>query len=321
VDLSAGGVLAPKSPATVAAGSGRSVGVAVSPDGASVYVANSDDNNVYQYDVGAGGLLTPKSPASVAGGTVPEFMAVSPEGGSVYVANGGSNDVSQYDVGAGGALTPKSPATVAAGAGAGDVAVSPLPYPIPRTATPLQVPLVQVFRQCGGGGNPVDASHAPPPAVGACNPPISQSGARVGPTGSGSVRMTVMPADVQIEVLDSDIRTPTGTDYNPAGTADLKEVARFRLTDTNNCTPNGCTGPYAESGTATELDFGPVPVTCVPKGSSTTSPGSDCNVTMTANGVVPGFVVAGKLASIQVFRLRVNDSANTLFQQQGILVR
>ena len=38
-DVSAGGVLTPKQPATVAAGS-RPAGIAVSPDGASAYVAN-----------------------------------------------------------------------------------------------------------------------------------------------------------------------------------------------------------------------------------------------------------------------------------------
>ena len=39
-DVGAGGALAPKSPATVAAGRSTPSGVAVSPDGASVYVAN-----------------------------------------------------------------------------------------------------------------------------------------------------------------------------------------------------------------------------------------------------------------------------------------
>jgi hypothetical protein len=38
------------------------------------------------------------------------------------------------------------------------------------------------------------------------------------------------------------------------------------------------------------------------------------------NSVTPGAFVAGKLASITVFRLRVTDSANTLFQQQGSLI-
>ena len=85
-DVGAGGALSPKSPATVATGAGPR-GVAVSPDGRSVYVANSGSDSVSQYDVGAGGALSPKSPATVATGGDPRGVAVSPDGGSAYVAN------------------------------------------------------------------------------------------------------------------------------------------------------------------------------------------------------------------------------------------
>ena len=67
-DAGAGGALTPKSPPTVAAGA-NPIGVAVSPDGGSVYVANFIGGNfggtVSQYDVGPGGALTPKSPPTV----------------------------------------------------------------------------------------------------------------------------------------------------------------------------------------------------------------------------------------------------------------
>ena len=59
-DVGAGGVLSPKTPATVAAGV-TPFGVAVSPDGKSVYVTNANQI-VSQYDVGAGGALAPKTP-------------------------------------------------------------------------------------------------------------------------------------------------------------------------------------------------------------------------------------------------------------------
>ena len=86
-DVGAGGALSPKSPATVAAG-GLPYGVAVSPDGESVYVTNAEQrHSVSQYDVGAGGALSPKSPATVAAGRSPSGVAVSPDGESVYVAN------------------------------------------------------------------------------------------------------------------------------------------------------------------------------------------------------------------------------------------
>jgi len=56
------------------------VDVAVSPDGSSVYVTNSDNGglggSVSQYTVGAGGALSPKSPATVAAGTGPLGIAV-----------------------------------------------------------------------------------------------------------------------------------------------------------------------------------------------------------------------------------------------------
>jgi DNA-binding beta-propeller fold protein YncE len=128
-DVGAGGLLAPLSPATVAAHR-EPLGVAVSPDGRSVYVTNDMSDNISQYDVGPGGALTPKTPATVTAGDRPSRVAISPDGRSVYVTDSGdgvvANDtVSQYDVDAGGALTPKTPATVAAGDFPFGVAVSP----------------------------------------------------------------------------------------------------------------------------------------------------------------------------------------------------
>ena len=98
------------------------VGVAVSPDGQSVYVANGGDN-VSQYDVGAGGALAAKSPATVAAGDPVRGRG---EPRRAERLRRTSDNVSQYDVGAGGALAPKSPATVAAGDTPLGVAVSPL---------------------------------------------------------------------------------------------------------------------------------------------------------------------------------------------------
>jgi DNA-binding beta-propeller fold protein YncE len=134
-DVGVGGALTPKTPDAAVAGSAPR-GVAVSPDGTSVYVTNSADNTLSQYDVGAGGALTPKAPATVATGSLPVGVALSPDGKSVYVTNEGSNSntVSQYDVGAGGTLTPKTPATVAAGTFPDGIAVTPLPRVHP-TAT------------------------------------------------------------------------------------------------------------------------------------------------------------------------------------------
>ena len=126
------GVLTPKTPATVAAGS-IPIGVAVSPDSRSVYVTNSDldssDNSVLQYSAGADGALTPKSPPIVATGINPSGIAVSVDGHSVYVANVGrppsEGSLGQYSVGPGGVLTPKSPPEVGVGRNPSDLALSP----------------------------------------------------------------------------------------------------------------------------------------------------------------------------------------------------
>jgi DNA-binding beta-propeller fold protein YncE len=120
-----GGALSPLAPPSVAAGADP-MGIAVNPDGNSVYVTNALDNTVSQFDVGAAGTLTPKSPATVPT-TSPREVAVSPDGKSVYVTNAivCNGTVAQFDVGADGTLTPKAPATVAAGCHPNGVAVSP----------------------------------------------------------------------------------------------------------------------------------------------------------------------------------------------------
>jgi DNA-binding beta-propeller fold protein YncE len=125
-DVGAGGTLSLKSPAYVQAFEG--LGIAVSPDSRSVYVANGSDN-VSQYDADAGGSLSPKSPPTVAADRSARAVAVSPDGKSVYVPvydeSGGIGSVFQYDVGSGGKLSPKSPPRVAAGPYPDAVAVSP----------------------------------------------------------------------------------------------------------------------------------------------------------------------------------------------------
>jgi large repetitive protein len=132
-DVGAGGALAAKAPATVPAGNSP-FGIAVSPNGKSVYVANTSSDNISQYDVGAGGALAAKAPATVPAGNSPFGIAVSPNGKSVYVANTSSDNISQYDVGAGGALAAKVAATVPAGKFPTGIAVSPSPPNSPPVA-------------------------------------------------------------------------------------------------------------------------------------------------------------------------------------------
>jgi YVTN family beta-propeller protein len=123
--IGAGGLLSPLTPASVAAGR-EPLGVAVTPDGRSVYVTNVNDSTVSQYDVDpVSGALSPKTPATVASRLFPNGVAVTPDGKSVYVTNF-DFAVSQYDVDpVSGALSPKTPARVAAGPNPAFVAVTP----------------------------------------------------------------------------------------------------------------------------------------------------------------------------------------------------
>jgi DNA-binding beta-propeller fold protein YncE len=122
-----GGRLSPLSPFTVPAGRDPNL-LAVSPDGANVYVTNVADNSVSQYSVGARGALTPNVPPTVAARSIPIAVAVSPDSSSVYVTNGdvanSEYSVSQYSVGASGILTPKSPPRVATGTNPRGIVVS-----------------------------------------------------------------------------------------------------------------------------------------------------------------------------------------------------
>ena len=116
--------LSPKSPATVPAGD-LPLGVAVSPNGESVYVTNQIGDDVSQYDVGAGGRLVAEEPGDGGGRRPPDRRRRHAGRQDRLRRQRLQRHVSQYDVGAGGRLSPKSPATVSAGGLPSEVAVSP----------------------------------------------------------------------------------------------------------------------------------------------------------------------------------------------------
>lgn len=74
----------------------RPIAVAVTPDGAYVFVSNQLDNSVTRYQI-AGALLA----TAPVGGTAPSGIAASPDGTSVYVANRGGDSVSVLAVSSG----------------------------------------------------------------------------------------------------------------------------------------------------------------------------------------------------------------------------
>jgi hypothetical protein len=195
-------------------------------------------------------------------------------------------------------------------------------YPRPGSAASAHFTLVPALRQCGTPGNVAHAAHAAPLSVGSCSPTPISTIARTGASGTGAFGLTVTAGDFAITGSDSDVRTPAGADYDPspAGTPDLTAMVRVRITDLANCGPAPCTGPYQNAATAVDVDFGPIPIDCVPNGDPGTAPGSDCNVTTSANSFMPGVFAPEKQTVIQLFRMRVNDSNADLFQQEGVFV-
>ncbi len=157
-DRSAGGALTPQGCISdpdvgdpgcgeTAQGLGNALGVAVSPDGDSVYVASFDDDAIVRFDRSAGGALSNPSCVSDVGDTAgcgataqglngAADVAVSPDGGSVYAVAEGDDAIVRFDRSAGGALSnpscvsdvgdPAGCGTTAQGLdGAARVAVSP----------------------------------------------------------------------------------------------------------------------------------------------------------------------------------------------------
>ncbi len=184
---------------TVATG-GSPYGVVVSPDGQSVYVANSNvvtGDTISQYDLNSGtGALTPKAQAPAATGNTPQGVAISPDGRNVYVANAYGGTVSQYDVSsATGALSPKTPATVNCGCDPQDVAVS------------ADGRSVYVTQANGGALLQFDVD----PATGALTP---KNPATV-PTNSSGNGLIVSADGKSVYVVNQDASTISQYDANP----------------------------------------------------------------------------------------------------------
>ncbi|MGH9543793.1 MAG: lactonase family protein [Terriglobales bacterium] len=108
-------------------------GVAVTPDGKFLYVANQFDGTVTAYSVDASGVLTQGLTLPV--GTAPSAMAITPDGGFLYVAN--SSTVSAFAIcnqvitscsdptSPDGSLTPVAGSPFSAGLGPVSIVVSP----------------------------------------------------------------------------------------------------------------------------------------------------------------------------------------------------
>jgi hypothetical protein len=198
-------------------------------------------------------------------------------------------------------------------------------YPRPRGATPLRVPLVPAYRQCG---SPND-THGAPLAFPSCSAPVQASpvltvgtpdanGKPADSIGSVLLKVTSCPAcasplpsaDVRITTSLTDVRESAGLDdYEGKLTGRLL----LRITDHFNAPPGG---DPTDSATVEETPFKfDVPCTATSDDS-----GSTCTADTTANALVPGAVRDGDRAVWELGPVGVSDAAGNRFATQGLFV-
>ena len=217
-------------------------------------------------------------------------------------------------------------------------------HPRPKGATPLRASMVPAYNACTAPNR----THGPPLAFPSCNPPVQTSTAvTVGtpdangaPANSvGFVKLDVKvgvpgppeDSDVLISASISDVRCKAGTTACGAAnaadgadyTGELQGNATIRITDHwNAVAPGG--GP--DTATVVDIPF-PVAATCA--NTASTAEGGLCTSNTSANAVVPGSVLDGKRAIVEVGQITITDGGpdgvnattpNTLFEVQGIFI-
>jgi hypothetical protein len=202
--------------------------------------------------------------------------------------------------------------------------------PANNGAPSVSVSMVPVFRQCGTGAVPANGGHSPPLTIGgSCLPPVTLGTAHIGNQSVGSATLASAPGDMTYTANITDVRATnaTGPDYNPnPGGADMGLDSRFRMTNLNNCSGVGCTGPYTQAATTADITF-PVLVDCVSNGDPLI--GSTCSAATSLNAINPGNIRVAKHTVISLFRIIARDSGpdgvrgnsdDRQFSQQGFYV-
>jgi hypothetical protein len=222
-------------------------------------------------------------------------------------------------------------------------------HPRPKSASPLQMPLVPAYEPCAAPNR----THGPPLAFPSCNPPAQTSGQATvgtpdafggGANATGYLRLKVLigaptpdgfDEDVRIDMALNDVRcVPTGTrcgTSNASGPADYSGEMRFsftfRVTDHFNGTaPGGGTDPATVQDFTIEHSWA-----CVQSGS--TSTGSTCDLSTSFDAVIPpppeaihfGRRGIWELAGARIFDGGADgdgDTAadNTVFARPGVFI-
>jgi len=221
-----------------------------------------------------------------------------------------------------------------------DTTVDPVAgYPRPAGATPLRASLVPAFVACASP----NVIHGPALEHPACNPPAPSSpyltvgtpdsnGAGANSIGFVKLRVQTNPSpapnDVLIGATITDVRCGAGVSAcgtansadGPDYTGELQATYQLRITDRFNGTGGGT------PATVTDTQF-PVTIACAQTTSA--SIGGRCELSTSANAVVPGSVQSGKRAIWELGPVQVLDggpdgiaatTGNTLFVSQGIFI-
>jgi hypothetical protein len=173
-------------------------------------------------------------------------------------------------------------------------------YPRPKGATPTRVSLVPAFKQCTSSNR----LHGAPLASPSCAPPQQASSIlTIGSPDtngqaanfSGFARFLNLNSDVKLEASLSDVRNnPSLTDYTGA----LRVSNNLQITDTLNSSET------PEPGTVQSFKYTfDAPCTTT----ASTSIGSACSVSTTANSLVAGTVVAGARSIWALGQIEVKD--------------
>jgi hypothetical protein len=205
-------------------------------------------------------------------------------------------------------------------------------YPRPKGGTPLRASLVVAFEPCGSPNR----QHAPPLAVGSCNPPVQTSDyLTVGTLDAngaaarsvGSVRFDVydcspcanpLPEDVRLNAATTDVRNQ-GDLSGYAG--ELQAAAMLQITDRYN-RPG-----LNEAATTQPVDFR-FSVPCTANGDPAI--GSTCSISTSVQSLMPGAFQQQGRTNWEVDQVRLYDGGadktgsttadNTLFEIQGVFV-
>ena len=200
-----------------------------------------------------------------------------------------------------------------------------VPYVRPKGATPLSASLVPASTPCTAPNR----SHGSPLAFPSCAPPQQASSQLTvgtpdangqGANSRGSLLIKAVSGDVTFDLGITDVRRQSDlSDYSGQLQVDLP----LRLTDREAPGEPYTTGPVTVADT--HFRFA---VSCGPTASTTV--GSTCAISTTANAVAPGAVVAGRRAIWQLGPVQIYDGGadgvasttndNTVFMNQGLFV-